>query len=197
MTRLGDLRARKEITPEQIEESLRLGAANAWAAHARMTGGNVLAADAKVEVMHRTNEESDHRRDRPRPCDALGSQATCRKRGKPSSWIRRTTRLRVYMRDGFECTYCGAPPDFTTRSLTIDHVVPRSRGGTNKPSNLVTACRACNSARQDSTIREWLMRDRRFFRSPEATRKLIRTFRQRARNATRRVLPRLPSGVLV
>lgn len=37
------------------------------------------------------------------------------------------------------CAYCG-----TTEELTTDHVMPKSRGGTNDPDNLVLACRDCN-----------------------------------------------------
>lgn len=48
----------------------------------------------------------------------------------------------VFVRDGFKCVYCGA-----TSALTIDHVVPVSCGGRNDPSNLVTACRPCNSSK--------------------------------------------------
>ncbi len=65
-------------------------------------------------------------------------------------WIRRERRLAIYVRDAFQCLYCGrdlrsaAPAD-----VTLDHLLPRSAGGTNEAVNLVTACRSCNSARQD------------------------------------------------
>ena len=47
------------------------------------------------------------------------------------------------------CTYCGSP---ATRGndLTIDHVVPLSRGGTNRRDNLTVACRRCNSRKRDA-----------------------------------------------
>ena len=41
------------------------------------------------------------------------------------------------------CHYCGG------KATTRDHVVPRSRGGTNKPQNLVPACEPCNKAKAD------------------------------------------------
>lgn len=65
-------------------------------------------------------------------------------------WIRPAKRAAIYLRDGFGCTYCGtdlrnaAPAD-----VTLDHLLPRSTGGTNDATNLVTACRSCNSSRQD------------------------------------------------
>lgn len=43
-------------------------------------------------------------------------------------------------RDGRSCKHCG-----TTEKLTVDHIVPRSRGGTNDINNLQILCRACNS----------------------------------------------------
>lgn len=58
-----------------------------------------------------------------------------------------STRLRheVMRRDGHACKYCGATaPDV---KLTIDHVVPTTLGGSDDPSNLVTACAACNAGK--------------------------------------------------
>ena len=52
------------------------------------------------------------------------------------------TRFNVFLRDRFSCQYCGER--FPTHDLTLDHVVPRSRGGRTTWSNVVTACSACN-----------------------------------------------------
>ena len=62
----------------------------------------------------------------------------------------------VFERDGNLCTYCGSPYD-----LTIDHIVPRVQGGDHEPSNLATACRSCNSAKNDRTPEEWVNRPAR------------------------------------
>lgn len=56
--------------------------------------------------------------------------------------IRDGLRFRVLKRDRFRCRYCGAHGSEV--ELHIDHVQPVSAGGTNHPSNLVTACRRCN-----------------------------------------------------
>ena len=48
-------------------------------------------------------------------------------------------RHRIFKRDGHQCGYCGS-----TRDLTIDHIQPRSRGGRNTWTNLVTCCSKCN-----------------------------------------------------
>src|SRR5215210_7597930 len=47
-------------------------------------------------------------------------------------------RLRIYMRDKFRCQYCGEKK--VTAELTLDHILPRSRGGDSSPVNIVTAC---------------------------------------------------------
>lgn len=52
---------------------------------------------------------------------------------------------------GFCCAYCGAED-----KLTIDHVVPISRGGLDAPDNVVPACKSCNSSKGAKTLDEWL-----------------------------------------
>ena len=49
------------------------------------------------------------------------------------------TRFNLFLRDGFQCQYCGARGD-----LTFDHVVPRARGGVTSWENVVAACSRCN-----------------------------------------------------
>ena len=52
------------------------------------------------------------------------------------------TRFNVFLRDRFQCQYCGR--SHTANELTFDHVVPRSRGGRTTWENVVTACSPCN-----------------------------------------------------
>ena len=61
-------------------------------------------------------------------------------------------RLRIYMRDKFRCQYCGEKKGVA--ELTLDHILPRSRGGDNSPVNVVTACVACNQRKGDRTPAE-------------------------------------------
>ncbi|MFH1485239.1 MAG: HNH endonuclease [Chloroflexota bacterium] len=59
------------------------------------------------------------------------------KRPRPQ---RKLTRHEVFRRDHYTCQYCGRQ----TRDLTLDHVVPRHRGGRHQWENLVSACPTCN-----------------------------------------------------
>lgn len=61
----------------------------------------------------------------------------------------RLSRRNVFIRDGHECVYCGSPEE-----LTIDHVLPRSRGGPSTWENLVTCCRPCNTEKGARTPEE-------------------------------------------
>jgi 5-methylcytosine-specific restriction endonuclease McrA len=57
-------------------------------------------------------------------------------------------RRAVFARDGGRCQYCSAPAE------SIDHVVPRSRGGQHVWENVVAACRACNTRKRDRMLSE-------------------------------------------
>jgi 5-methylcytosine-specific restriction endonuclease McrA len=53
------------------------------------------------------------------------------------------SRRAVLVRDNFECQYCGA------RAENVDHIIPRSRGGTHTWENVVAACRPCNARKEN------------------------------------------------
>jgi hypothetical protein len=55
------------------------------------------------------------------------------------------------------CWYCNCL--LTEKTSSWDHVVPLSRGGSERPSNLVAACRRCNSSKGNKTIPEWRLRN--------------------------------------
>jgi 5-methylcytosine-specific restriction endonuclease McrA len=66
----------------------------------------------------------------------------------------RLTRREIFIRDRYTCQYCGK----VTRDLTIDHVVPRHRGGSQSWDNLVSACRSCNHRKAGLSPAEARMR---------------------------------------
>lgn len=62
------------------------------------------------------------------------------------------SRANIYKRDRYTCQYCGKRPD--TEDLTIEHIVPRCRGGQSTWTNCVLACWTCNTKKADRTLAE-------------------------------------------
>jgi 5-methylcytosine-specific restriction endonuclease McrA len=116
------------------------------------------------------------------------------RKGRTSSWIRREKRLAIYLRDGVHCSYCGTdlrgarPCD-----MGLDHLesqdeckgrgnCTRSGKSMNHESNLVLACRSCNSSRQSMPWRQFatggavdrILRNRRRVLNMELARAIVR-----------------------
>ena len=68
------------------------------------------------------------------------------------NWIRQEKRLAILLRDGLSCAYCGSSVE-DGAILSLDHLKPRSKGGSNAASNLVTCCKRCNSSRGNRSVR--------------------------------------------
>ena len=62
--------------------------------------------------------------------------------------ITKEVRKAIYKREGYECAVCGS-----TRQLEIHHVIKRSRGGSDAPSNLVCLCHLCHCAIHGERVR--------------------------------------------
>jgi 5-methylcytosine-specific restriction endonuclease McrA len=72
------------------------------------------------------------------------------------------SRREVFLRDDYTCQYCGR----RTHDLTLDHVIPRSKGGTHSWENLVSACAPCNHKKGRRTIEQARMHLRSVPREP-------------------------------
>ncbi len=72
------------------------------------------------------------------------------------------SRREVFIRDGFACQYCGG----FGHDLTIDHVVPRCRGGQHEWTNVVTCCKTCNHRKGSKSVTEARMELRTTPREP-------------------------------
>jgi len=59
------------------------------------------------------------------------------------------SRHNVMKRDQYQCLYCGS-----TKNLTLDHLIPKSKGGSTSWTNLATACMRCNTKKGDRTPEE-------------------------------------------
>ena len=74
---------------------------------------------------------------------------------------RKITRRAVFARDNWTCQYCGS-----RANLTVDHVVPRSKGGLSSWDNIVASCAPCNRRKGNSLPRQVGMRLLRLPRTP-------------------------------
>lgn len=77
-------------------------------------------------------------------------------RHKREAWLRNneSTLTKKQIRELFSthpfCEYCGS-----TEKLTLDHIIPVSRGGPNTLENVTIACKSCNSSKNNKTLEEW------------------------------------------
>ncbi|MDQ6682394.1 MAG: HNH endonuclease [Chloroflexota bacterium] len=120
---------------------------------------NLLGAE-KAELLER-NHQVIHT-----PTTAIAAPSVIRlvylvRRPRPRVKL---SRREVLARDRHICQYCGAPG----RDLTIDHVVPKHRGGRHEWDNLVAACRSCNHRKGAKTLAEARMSLLREPRAPRA-----------------------------
>src|SRR2546421_761052 len=77
---------------------------------------------------------------------------------------RKITRRAVFARDGWTCQYCGS-----RSNLTVDHVIPKSKGGSSGWDNIVASCAPCNRRKGDALPRQVGMRLLKQPRQPHAT----------------------------
>ena len=76
-----------------------------------------------------------------------------RRHEKYDYWYWYELRMAVLKRDR-ACRYCGIP--LTKLTVTLDHVIPVSKGGTNDMDNLVASCKPCNHAKDSMSVEEFL-----------------------------------------
>jgi 5-methylcytosine-specific restriction endonuclease McrA len=80
----------------------------------------------------------------------------------PRAVTRRISRRVLFARDGWQCAYCGSG----SNRLTLDHVIPRSRGGRSVWENVVASCAPCNHRKGDRLLEETSMSLRTVPRPP-------------------------------
>ena len=80
----------------------------------------------------------------------------------PRAVQRKISRRALFARDGWRCAYCGTG----SGRLTLDHIVPRSRGGESVWENVVTACAPCNHRKGSRTLEEARMELLRMPKAP-------------------------------
>lgn len=118
----------------------------------------VLVLDDKADVIHESDLVMHSER------LSMSVPSVIRLRYFVKVPFRRTAALSrrgVFLRDGGTCQYCGR------RAESIDHVVPRSRGGGHTWDNVVAACGRCNAVKRDRLVEETTMRLRRHPQPPQ------------------------------
>jgi 5-methylcytosine-specific restriction endonuclease McrA len=120
----------------------------------------VLVIDGKAEILEAHNasvNSASHRF----PSPSVIRLVYLIRRPRPRVKL---TRREVFIRDGFTCQYCGRQ----SGDLTLDHVVPRSRGGPHTWENLVSACKNCNHRKGGKSLGEARMQLKTLPREPSA-----------------------------
>ena len=118
------------------------------------------------------------------PARGLGS------RYQGMNWIRQSTRLAVYLRDGLACAWCGHAVEEGAR-LPLDHVTCHAHGGSDRPANLVTCCDVCNASRGSLSARRFASRVA--IETGEAVDEIM----ARIRRTVRRALPRAEAREMI
>ncbi|MCY4069023.1 MAG: HNH endonuclease [Acidimicrobiaceae bacterium] len=108
-----------------------------------------LVLDRKVEMVHSTDRAF---RSEKRSVAVPSVVRLSRYVNVPRAPRRSPNRRAIFARDRDSCQYCGA------RAETMDHVLPRSRGGQHTWENVVAACRRCNASKRDRLPSESGMR---------------------------------------
>jgi 5-methylcytosine-specific restriction endonuclease McrA len=109
----------------------------------------VLVLDRKAEVVHDTGSVLRSARLEVVVPSVI---RLCNYVRVPHRWRPPLNRRSVFARDDHCCQYCGGPAE------SIDHVIPRSRGGSHTWENVVAACRPCNIRKRDRLLGETSMR---------------------------------------
>lgn len=107
----------------------------------------------------------------------------------PRGVSRRISRRVLFARDGWQCAYCGTGGN----RLTLDHIVPRSRGGESVWENVVTSCAPCNHRKGDRLLDETSMTLRTTPRPPTPV-LFIRLTTERIPDVWRTYLPSLATS---
>ena len=64
------------------------------------------------------------------------------------------SRKKIYERDNYSCQYCGNQRGSKNAKLSIDHIIPKSKGGQSTWENVVAACLKCNNKKSDSLLED-------------------------------------------
>ena len=134
---------------KQIKELTRQNQAKTKIIHELLIEQNNAIAKLKTENKNIRQENKGLVRERNNLKVKYNNlKRKCKKiKVKNKTPVPKWTRRDVFKRDNFRCLACG-----TDENLTLDHIIPRSKGGSNKIDNLQTLCQNCNLAKEDNAV---------------------------------------------
>lgn len=113
--------------------------------------------DNKIAIEERRRNSKVLYRKLHKPCREAIQAWRQRRRGLKVKALGHANKSQILARVvyyGWRCRYCRCT--ITVNTLTIDHAIPLSRGGTNWPSNLMPSCKTCNLRKHTKTLSEFL-----------------------------------------
>ena len=105
-----------------------------------------LIAKQKVEIIKNSEEKIHINMYKPQVIRLLHSISHLYNRKIPWS------KQNIFIRDEYHCQYCGF--EVTKKTASIDHIIPKSKGGKNSFLNTVCACKDCNSKKSNKLLHE-------------------------------------------
>lgn len=142
-----DLQKRKEYAKEYYKKYWPLHPEIRKKSEITYTANNKEKLLAKYRKYHANNKEKEqaYRKANPEKGRIRTALYKSRKLGAlgyftVTDWLNKLTYY------GFKCVYCTKP--LTTKTASMDHIIPLKRGGTNWPANIAPACGPCNSGKQ-------------------------------------------------
>lgn len=72
-----------------------------------------------------------------------------------SGRYKRHSKKQIKKEWGYRCAYCGYQSTAENKDITLDHVIPKAKGGPTIRRNLVPACRTCNVSKSDKDFKDW------------------------------------------
>jgi len=103
--------------------------------------------------------------------------------------ISKKSRFEIFERDNFTCQYCGRKSPIVI--LELDHIIPKSKDGSDEPTNLITSCRKCNQGKSTMILKDKILRVKRLQAEKQQQRQAFDKFLQQQKEKEEKTLDEL------